>query len=184
MPRFCSFSPLKWHWMHPILKASRKILTSKYYDKFAFIQIRDSMGAHLIFFIIFTLFSCIILTNQSLPWYSLRSGFPCDTNMAAVFSGMRPTAFTIYKTGEGGEMSSQIRQAYIYNLQRNLWNSTHYVHYQESHCNHLKITTVYPFPKEQLSHFSACNLSCVFRNNLYFISLNGNWCLHANNPTK
>ena len=48
------------------------------------------MGAHLIFFIIFTLFSCIILTNQSLPWYSLRSGFQCDTNMAAVFSGMRP----------------------------------------------------------------------------------------------
>ena len=90
MPRFCSFSPLKWHWMHPILKASRKILTSKYYDKFAFIQIRDSMGAHLIFFIIFTLFSCIILTNQSLPWYSLRSGFQCDTNMAAVFSVMRP----------------------------------------------------------------------------------------------
>ena len=49
------------------------------------------MGAHLIFFIIFTLFSCIILTNQSLPWYSLRSGFQCDTNMAAVFSVMRPT---------------------------------------------------------------------------------------------
>ena len=49
------------------------------------------MGAHLIFFIIFTLFSCIILTNQSLPWYSLRSGFQCDTNMAAVFSCMRPT---------------------------------------------------------------------------------------------
>ena len=49
------------------------------------------MGAHLIFFIIFTLFSCIILTNQSLPWYSLRSGFQCDTNMAAVFSAMRPT---------------------------------------------------------------------------------------------
>ena len=49
------------------------------------------MGAHLIFFIIFTLFSCIILTNQSLPWYSLRSGFQCDTKMAAVFSGMRPT---------------------------------------------------------------------------------------------
>ena len=48
------------------------------------------MGAHLIFFIIFPLFSCIILTNQSLPWYSLRSGFQCDTNMAAVFSGMRP----------------------------------------------------------------------------------------------
>ena len=48
------------------------------------------MGAHLIFFIIFTLFSCIILTNQSLPWYSLRSGFQCDTNMAAVFSVMRP----------------------------------------------------------------------------------------------
>ena len=50
------------------------------------------MGAHLIFFIIFTLFSCIILTNQSLPWYSLWSGFQCDTNMAAVFSGtgMRP----------------------------------------------------------------------------------------------
>ena len=43
------------------------------------------MGAHPIFFIIFTLFSCIILTNQSLPWYSLRSGFQCDTNMAAVF---------------------------------------------------------------------------------------------------
>ena len=93
MPRFCSFSPLKWHWMHPILKASRKILTSKYYDKFAFIQIRDSMGAHLIFFIIFTLFSCIILANQSLPWYSLWSGFQCDTNMAAVFSCMRPIAF-------------------------------------------------------------------------------------------
>ena len=91
MPRFCSFSPLKWHWMHPILKTSRKILTSKYYDKFAFIQIRDSMGAHLIFFIIFTLFSSIILTNQSLPWYSLQSGFQCDTNMAAVFSGMRPS---------------------------------------------------------------------------------------------
>ena len=49
------------------------------------------MGAHLIFFIIFTLFSCIILTNQSLPWYSLRSGFQCDTKMAAVFSCMRPT---------------------------------------------------------------------------------------------
>ena len=48
------------------------------------------MGAHLIFFIIFPLFSCIILTNQSLPWYSLRSGFQCDTKMAAVFSGMRP----------------------------------------------------------------------------------------------
>ena len=80
--------------MHPILKASRKILTFKYYDKFAFIQIRDSMGAHLIFFIIFPLFSCIILTNQSLPWYSLRSGFQCDTNMAAVFSGMRPPAFS------------------------------------------------------------------------------------------
>ena len=48
------------------------------------------MGAHLIFFIIFTLFSCIILTNQSLPWYSLRSGFQCDTKMAAVFSYMRP----------------------------------------------------------------------------------------------
>ena len=48
------------------------------------------MGAHLIFFIIFTLFSCIILTNQSLPWYSLRSGFQCDTKMAAVFSCMRP----------------------------------------------------------------------------------------------
>ena len=78
--------------MHPILKASRKILTFKYYDKFAFIQIRDSMGAHLIFFIIFPLFSCIILTNQSLPWYSLRSGFQCDTKMAAVFSCMRPLA--------------------------------------------------------------------------------------------
>ena len=62
----------------------------KYYAKFAFIQIRNSMGAHLIFFIIFTLFSCIILTNQSLPWYSLRSGFQCDTKMAAVFSCMRP----------------------------------------------------------------------------------------------
>ena len=49
------------------------------------------MGAHLIFFIIFTLFSCIILTNQSLPWYSLQSGFQCDTKMAAVFSCMRPT---------------------------------------------------------------------------------------------
>ena len=49
------------------------------------------MGAHLIFFIIFPLFSCIILTNQSLPWYSLRSGFQCDTNMAAVFSCMRPS---------------------------------------------------------------------------------------------
>ena len=49
------------------------------------------MGAHLIFFIIFTLFSCIILTNQSLPWSSLRSGFQCDTKMAAVFSCMRPT---------------------------------------------------------------------------------------------
>ena len=48
------------------------------------------MGAHLIFFIIFTLFSCIILTNQSLPWYSLRSGFQCDTKMAAVFSCMTP----------------------------------------------------------------------------------------------
>ena len=48
------------------------------------------MGAHLIFFIIFTLFSCIILINQSLPWYSLRSGFQCDTKMAAVFSCMRP----------------------------------------------------------------------------------------------
>ena len=47
------------------------------------------MGAHLIFFIIFTLFSCIILTNQSLPWSSLRSGFQCDTKMAAVFSCMR-----------------------------------------------------------------------------------------------
>ena len=47
------------------------------------------MGAHLIFVIIFTLFSCIILTNQSLPWYSLRSGFQCDTKMAAVFSCMR-----------------------------------------------------------------------------------------------
>ena len=90
MPRFCIFSPLKWHWMHPILKASRKILTSKYYDKFAFILIRDSMGAHLIFFINFTFLTCIILTNQSLPWYSLRSGFQCDTNMAAVFSCMRP----------------------------------------------------------------------------------------------
>lgn len=76
--------------MHPILKASRKILTFKYYAKFVFIQIRDSMGAHLIFFIIFTLFSCIILTNQSLPWSSLRSGFQCDTKMAAVFSCMRP----------------------------------------------------------------------------------------------
>ena len=76
--------------MHPILKASRKILTFKYYAKFAFIQIRDSMGAHQIFFIIFTLFSCIILTNQSLPWYSLWSGFQCDTKMAAVFSCMRP----------------------------------------------------------------------------------------------
>ena len=51
------------------------------------------MGAHLIFFIIFTLFSSIILTNQSLPWYSLRSGFQCDTNMAAVFSVMRPKGF-------------------------------------------------------------------------------------------
>ena len=49
------------------------------------------MGAHLISFIIFTLFSCIILTNQSLPWYSLQSGFQCDTKMAAVFSCMRPT---------------------------------------------------------------------------------------------
>ena len=78
--------------MHPILKASRKILTFKYYAKFAFIQIRDSMGTHLIFFIIFTLFSCIILTNQSLPWYSLRSGFQCDTKMGAVFSCMRPHA--------------------------------------------------------------------------------------------
>ena len=48
------------------------------------------MGAHLIFLIIFPLFSCIILTNQSLPWYSLRSGFQCDTKMAAVFSCMRP----------------------------------------------------------------------------------------------
>ena len=101
MPRFCSFSPLKWHWMHPILKASRKILTSKYYDKFAFIQIRDSMGAHLIFFIIFTLFSCIILTNQSLPWYSLRSGFQCDTNMAAVFSVMRPKGGWSLCEGDG-----------------------------------------------------------------------------------
>ena len=54
------------------------------------------MGAHLIFFIIFTLFSSIILTNQSLPWYSLRSGFQCDTNMAAVFSGMRPTSDIIF----------------------------------------------------------------------------------------
>ena len=52
------------------------------------------MGAHLIFFIIFTLFSCIILTNQSLPWYSLWSGFQCDTKMAAVFSCMRPTGLT------------------------------------------------------------------------------------------
>ena len=77
--------------MYPILKSSRKILTFKYYAKFAFIQIRDSMGAHLIFFIVFTLFSCIILTNQSLPWSSLRSGFQCDTKMAAVFSCMRPT---------------------------------------------------------------------------------------------
>ena len=50
------------------------------------------MGAHLIFFIIFTLFSCKILTNKSLPWYSLRSGFQCDTKMAAVFSCMRPKA--------------------------------------------------------------------------------------------
>ena len=49
------------------------------------------MGAHLIFFIIFTLFSCIILTNRRLPWYSLRSGFQCDTKMAAVFSCMRPS---------------------------------------------------------------------------------------------
>ena len=48
------------------------------------------MGAHLIFFIIFTLFSCIILTNQSLPWSSLRSGFQCDTKMATVCSCMRP----------------------------------------------------------------------------------------------
>ena len=54
------------------------------------------MGAHLIFFIIFTIFSCIILTNQSLPWYSLRSGFQCDTNMAAVFSVMRPTRQGLY----------------------------------------------------------------------------------------
>ena len=60
------------------------------------------MGAHLIFFIIFTLFSCIILTNQSLPWYSLRSGFQCDTKMAAVFSGMRPQehkSFSRHKYG-------------------------------------------------------------------------------------
>ena len=54
------------------------------------------MGAHLIFFIIFTLFLCIILTNQSLPWYSLRSGFQCDTKMAAVFSGMRPRVMLIF----------------------------------------------------------------------------------------
>ena len=58
------------------------------------------MGAHLIFFIIFTVFSCIILTNQSLPWYSLRSGFQCDTNMAAVFSCMRPTP--LKSTGRHG----------------------------------------------------------------------------------
>ena len=82
--------------MHPILKASRKILTFKYYDKFAFIQIRDSIGAHPLFFIIFTLFSCIILTNQSLPWYSLRSRFQCDTNMAAVFSCMRPDTAVVF----------------------------------------------------------------------------------------
>ena len=115
MPRFCSFSPLKCHWMHPILKASRKILTSKYYDKFAFIHIRDSMGAHLIFFIIFTLFSCIILTNQSLPWYSLRSGFQCDTKMATVFSCMRP----------GGSMliSSMVRWILLTLLQIQ-WNCT------------------------------------------------------------
>ena len=53
------------------------------------------MGAHLIFFILFTLFSCIILNNQSLPWYSLRSGFQCDTNMAAVFSCMRPNPLPV-----------------------------------------------------------------------------------------
>ena len=58
------------------------------------------MGAHLIFFIIFTLFSCIILTNQSLPWYSLRSGFQCDTNMAAVFSCMRPVSPVGLRTGD------------------------------------------------------------------------------------
>ena len=57
------------------------------------------MGAHLIFFIIFTLFSCIILTNQSLPWYSLRSGFQCDTKMAAVFSGMRSHKTNVAPSG-------------------------------------------------------------------------------------
>ena len=53
------------------------------------------MGAPLIFFIIFTLFSCIILTNQSLPLSSLRSGFQCDTKMAAVFSCMRSDSISI-----------------------------------------------------------------------------------------
>ena len=66
------------------------------------------MGAHLIFFIIFTLFSCIILTNQSLPWYSLRSGFQCDTNMAAVFSCMRPVAMR--KASQVGPLTLKNRQ--------------------------------------------------------------------------
>ena len=60
------------------------------------------MGAHLIFFIIFTLFSCIILTKQSLPCSSLRSGFQCDTKMAAVFSCMRP------RPGEEVDSSSSL----------------------------------------------------------------------------
>ena len=80
------------------------------------------MGAHLIFFIIFTLFSCIILTNQSLPWYSLRSGFQCDTNMAAVFSGMRPVPnFEWLKIIEGKtkgnpKKNQGIPQSYLINL--------------------------------------------------------------------
>ena len=129
MPRFCSLSPLKWHWMHPIRKASRKILTFKYYNKFAFIQIRDSMGAHLIFFIIFTLFSCIILTNQSLPWYSLRSGFQCDTKMAAVFSCMKPTGMTSHLAPPGASSSHYCTFCSQYPHLVGTLSSTHHTFY-------------------------------------------------------
>ena len=77
------------------------------------------MGAHLIFFIIFTLFSCIILTNQSLPWSSLRSGFQCDTKMATVFSCMRPTGRlgdSIYHRGRLGSIAFLDRLGTIQNM--------------------------------------------------------------------
>ena len=79
------------------------------------------MGAHLIFFIIFTLFSCIILTNQSLPWYSLRSRFQCDTKMAAVFSCMRPLSLQLQFMLLIGEGATLMAIVYGWVVQVRVW---------------------------------------------------------------